>query len=96
MARWVLPTPGGPRKTTFSRRSTKPSSCRLGQDEGRTRRERVQEQTLVAIESVARPLARCGVHAHIGDVVELRPYERASCCITTCVDLATGADCAYR
>jgi len=23
MARWVLPTPGGPRRTTFSARSTK-------------------------------------------------------------------------
>ena len=30
----------------------------------------MQEQTLVAIESVARPLARRGVHPHIGDVVE--------------------------
>src|SRR5690606_8584445 len=29
MARWVLPTPGGPRKITFSLRSMKPSSCRL-------------------------------------------------------------------
>jgi hypothetical protein len=33
----------------------------------------VQEQALVAIESVARPLARRGVHAHIADVVEPLP-----------------------
>ena len=33
----------------------------------------MQQQTLVAIESVARPLARRGVHAHIGDVVEPVP-----------------------
>ena len=33
----------------------------------------VQEQTLVAIESIARPLARRGVHPHIGDVVEPLP-----------------------
>jgi hypothetical protein len=29
IAKCVLPTPGGPRKITFSRRSTKPSSWRL-------------------------------------------------------------------
>ena len=46
-----------------------------GSDERRirTRRERVQEQALVAIESVARPLARRRVHPHIGDVVEPLP-----------------------
>ena len=29
IARWVVPTPGGPRKITFSPRSRNPSSCRL-------------------------------------------------------------------
>jgi hypothetical protein len=38
----------------------------------------VQEQTLVPIEAISRPLARGGVHPHIGDVVEpLQPFRSA-------------------
>ena len=54
------------------RRGRRDPARRVRHEDGRIRprREWMQEQTLVAIEAIAWPLARRGVHPHIGDVVE--------------------------
>jgi hypothetical protein len=50
-------------------------TCRVGEHQGciGMRGERLQQQALIAIEALARPLAGCPMDPHVGDVVEPLP-----------------------